>query len=308
MDFEDQVISRACDDFAGSGILADTGLRNAIISSYDLNGQAPAGPFTYGYEELTTGGFGFTEAEIRGQGSDRHSRIRISDDAGAPARIDLLWRGKIRASAAYPLARVDVESMAAVGIGGLDADIPGTPPTDPAALETARRAALLARFKAVANDPAALDDSAIQQLLRDSEAGSVSDLMALDGGAARFSELVLSLTEIPGSSTARAQDFPMACAILIRDVSKPENTLSALLQATRAVLARLDQAGFAPRAAEDLPAGRACAVWTVDAAWFDQTGWPGTGANPTALRNSRITRASAWLARQGIALNPVTLP
>jgi hypothetical protein len=308
VDFEDLAISIACDDFAGSGILAEAGLRNAILSSYNLNGQVPAGPFTYGYDELTTGGFGFTETEFRGQAVDRGSEIRIAHEAAAPARIDLLWRGKIRASAAYPLARVDVESMAAVGISGLDADIPGTPPTDPAALEAARRTALLARFKAVANDPDALDDGAIEQLLRDSEAGSVSDLMALDGGAARFSELVLSLTEIPGSSTARAQDFPVACAILMRDVSLPANTLSSLLQATRAVLARLDQAGFAPRAAADLPAGRACAVWTVDAAWFDQNGWPGTGPNPTALRNSRIARAGAWLARQGIALNPVTLP
>lgn len=308
MDFEDRLILLGCDDFVGSAILAEAGLRNVILSTYDLHGQIPSGPFTYSSDELTAGGFGYRETEFRSRSDDTRREIEIADDAGQPGRIDFLWRGKVRANASYPLARVDVASLATVGLAGLDSEIPGTIPTDPATLETARRKALLERFKAVANDPGSLDDAVIERLIQDSDAGSLGALMALEGGPARFAELVLSLTEIRGSGTVRAQDFSAACAILARDVGRAENTLSAMLQASRTVLMRLDQAGFAPNPAADLPQGRACVVWIVDAAWFDQADWPGTGATAGALRANRIARASTWLAAQGIALNPVSLP
>lgn len=306
MEFEDQTTIRLCNDFVGSGSLVESGLSSIIATAYDLSGQVPSGPFSYAYDELITGGFGYRETETRGPEGDVRREISIQSEAGNSERIDLLWRGKIRASAAYPLARVDVEAMAAIGLSGLDAEIPGTLPTDPAILESARRAALLARLKSAANDPDAIDLSVVDLMLLQSEAGSISEMMTLDGGSARYFELVLSLTEIPGSTAARARDFPVACAILVRDVGKPENSLSAMLQASRAILASLDQAGFSPRESAELPPGRACVVWVVPASWFDLSDWPGTGGTAAAKRANRISLAGTWLSRQGIALNPIS--
>lgn len=307
LSFEDLVLSRAGDNFVAAALLNDAGLRNVLTASYALAGQVPQGPFTHSVSELGFGGFGFAQSETRiAATGDVHNCYSLETLADDPARIDMLWKGIVRAGGSFPMARIDLESFAAQGVAGLDAEIIGPVPTDPAALETARRAALLARLRAGANDSTAFDDSSIAALLAAASATSVTELLALDGGPARFSQLVLSLTPIAGSTAVRVRDFPVAAAIIVRDFTRSTTSLATMLQASRSILERLRYAGFDPAIGTDLPAAQAAVVWIVDEGWFDEAGWPGVGAG-AALRASRIARAGVWLAGQGVALNPVNV-
>jgi hypothetical protein len=307
LSFVDRVLARAGADFPASGLLSDTGLRNVVAASYQLGDQTPQPSFSHFGADLTFGGFGFDTSEVRQHGGTAgESALSLAIDAGDPARIDMLWRGTVRAGASYPLATIGVESAAPLGLAGIDAEIPGGPPGDPAALETARRAVVLARLKAAANDPDAYDDAFIDRLISAAEADSLAQLIAHDGGAARFSQLVLSLTPIPGSSTVRSRDFPVAAAILVRDIAAMADPLATLLHASQVVIERLRHAGFDPRPGTELPPGRAIVVWIIGVEWFDQSDWPGgTTGNAAAQRAERIGVASTWLARQGIALSPI---
>lgn len=307
LSFADTVLARAGADFQASGLLSDTGLRNVVAASYPLGNQTPQPPFSQFGADLTFGGFGFDTSEVRQHGvASGESALSLAINAGDPARIDMLWRGTVRAGASYPLATIGVESSAPISLDAIDADIPGGAPSDPAALETARRAVVLARLRAAANDPDAYDDPFIDRLLATAEAGSLAQLLAHDGGAARFSQLVLSLTPIPGSSTVRSRDFPVAAAILVRDIAAMADPLAILLHASQIVIERLRHAGFDPRPGAELPPGRPIVVWIVSATWFDQPEWPGgTTGNAAAQRAGRIGAASTWLSRQGIALSPI---
>ncbi|RUN74782.1 hypothetical protein EJC47_19695 [Sphingomonas sp. TF3] len=306
LDFETEVLARIGADFVGGGLLVEDGLRNLILASYDLGGQVPSGALSYSEGQLQFGGLGFTQSEIRdSSGILVRTELRTVAPADDLGRIDILWRGEVQATASYPRARVDVAQIGRVSIADLDAAIVGPIPADPIALEAARRTALLARLKAAANDADAYDDASVTRLLLEAQVGSVAELLALDGGLARFYQLVLSLTPLPGSVEASQRQFPVAAAFLIRDVTRADFRLADLLQASKTVLQRLRYAGFDPAESAILPPGRAVVAWLVADSWFDADGWPGSGANPAAKRADRIAKASAWLAPQGIALNPV---
>ncbi len=307
LSFADGVLARAGADFPASGLLSDTGLLNIVAASYQLGDQAPQPPFSHFSPDLTFGGFGFDTSEVRQHGSaSGESAISLAIEMGDPARIDILWRGTVRAGVRHPLATIGLASATPLSFHAIDADIPGGVPGDSAALETARRAVVLARLKAAASNPDVYDDAYIDGLLAAAKADSLAQLIAREGGAARFSQLVLSLAPIPGSSTVRSRDFPVAAAILVRDVTTMVDPLATLLQASQLVIERLRHAGFDPRPGAELPPSRAIVVWIVSAEWFDQSDWPGgTTGNAAARRTGRIKAASAWLARQGIALNPI---
>lgn len=307
MRFDDIVIAQSGSDFVGNAILAETGLRNILTSSYDFSGQTPQGVLTYSSDSLEFGGFGYIRSDtVDAFGTLAHSEITASVAADDPVRIDMLWRGTIRATIAYPRAVTGVEGIAPLSLDDIDGDIAAPLPTDPAALEAARRAALLARMRAAGSDPAAYDDDSVSWLLGAAQVASVAELVGRPGAAAHFSQLVLSITPLPGSQTAQERAFPVAAAILVRDVEREDVRLATLLQASRSVLERLRYAAFEVAPADDLPPARPVVVWVVAEDWFDDTGWPGTGSG-AALRASRIATASRWLGAQGIALNPLTI-
>jgi hypothetical protein len=305
--FEDLVLSRAGQNFAGGRVLVESGLRHLVLASYDLAGQTPQGTLTAAVDQLDFGGFATHIVEAQdSDGGNRRVETHIAAPVGDAGRVDMLWSGRVTASAAFPQARIGISQLSFTGADDIDADIPGGAPASPVALEAARRAALLARLKAVAENADAVGAEQVDWLLARAEVASVAELLALDGGAARFMQLALSFTPIAGSSTVRAIAFPVSVAVLVRDVTQMPNPLTMLLQQSEAVQQRIAAAGMAPRPQPELPRGRPVVMWIVDATWFDDADWPGgTAGNAAARRADRIAGASAWLAAKGIALNAV---
>jgi len=88
--------------------------------------------------------------------------------------------------------------------------------------------------------------------------------------------------------------LPFAGAILLRNAGF---SVSQMLADSSQVIQQLTRESFLALAENWVLKRRSFTViWIVPAATFDDKGWP--GANP----NERISRASAWLAEQGIAL------
>jgi hypothetical protein len=311
MHFVDKTLLAFSDPATVAVLFSDEALKAVISASYGLPAAGLIGAPEPRFDRLDFAPFaGQAATEIAAE----HHAIRRSDDPGPSAsglnpRIDVLWTGTITVSAAFPRAEIGVERVAVPDLSGIDADIPAPAPTDPSALEVARRAVLIARLKAGAQNADAVTETMVDSWLAQAGFTSVGEFLSRASAASvPIRQFVLSFTPLPGTAAPAPASFPVSAAALIRDVTAPEFRLADLLQASRAAQARLQLEGVAPKpGGEALPPGRAAVIWVVAAEWFDDSDWPGgTSGNAAARRAARITRATGWLATQGIALIPVT--
>ena len=310
MHFTDKTLLGFADPATAAAPFSEEALKAVIEASYGVPAAGLIGTPVPRFDQLEFAPFGGQAAtEVSGE----HHAIHRGDPSGPlasglNARIDVLWTGAITVSAAFPRAAIGVGSATAPDLSGVDDAIPAPLPTDPEALEAARRAVVLARLQAWAEDPAAVMDDTLDAWLARSGLASVSEFLERAAAAAvPMRRFVLSFTPLPGTAAPAPVTFPVAAAALIRDVTAADFRLADLLQASRVAQARLDLEGVAPKdGGENLPTGRAATLWLVDAGWFDDADWPGgTSGSAAARRAARITRATGWLAAQGIALVPV---
>jgi hypothetical protein len=243
-------------------------------------------------------------------GSDRREgRVTLFGLGSDPRiRVDALWRGALVARAVSPLARITRALASWSNTGGIDAEIVarlGALPTNPEALEAARRAQLLARLRAGLQQPDALTEAAFDHWLTQFGVSSVGELVALHAD-----QLVTAATQVqfsaPPDAPPAPRRLPLSAAILVRD--RPID-LAQLLSDSKLVRDQLDDLGVTHRSEPDAVARHpAVVIWMIPDATFDDRDWPGGDAAPSdgAANQLRRQAAGRWLAREGIGL--VTTP
>lgn len=310
MEFSSKTLLTFSDPATAAASFSDEALKAMISASYGIPAAVLTGTATARFDRIDFAPFaGQATSEITAE----HHAIYRGDPpgplaSGLNARIDVLWTGAITVSAAFPQAEIGVDRVAAPDLSGIDAAIPVPAPTDPSALEAARRAVVIERLKASAQNPASVTDTTLDAWLAQAGLASVSDFLARAAVATvPMRQFVLLFTPPSGTVAPAPVSFPVAAAVLIRDVAAPDFQLADLMQASRAAQARLELEGVAPKpAGEGIPRGRSVVLLLVAATWFDDSDWPGgTSGNAAARRAARITKATGWLATQGIALVPV---
>lgn len=310
MNFVDKTLLAFSDPAAAGALITQQSAKAVVGAAYGVPVASLSGAATTGFDRLDFAPFADTAsteitrrdyAIMRGSGPWPQS-------SGQQSRIDVLWNGSVTVSAAFERAEIGVASSGMPDLADIDGDIATPLPVDPTALDTARRAVVIARLKARANDPETVSDDTLDTWL--AEAGLTSFSAFVEQAAAAMvpmNQFVLSFTPLPGTGIVAPLIFPVAAAVMIRDVAAADFRLADLMQATQQVLTRLEIEGVAPRSGgEALPTGRAATLWLVSDTWFEDGDWPGgdTG-NAAARKAARITRATDWLAEQRIALVPV---
>jgi hypothetical protein len=190
------------------------------------------------------------------------------------------------------LARVTFEGMdeeIAAGAGGL--------PSDPVALEQARRARIVERLKTVAQDAAAVTPGFVDAWLASSGIGSAAALVSA-GSTAAASGVAVTFSP-PQGPPAGPVALPMSVALLVREAG---SSVAGMLAETKAVRDVIEPLGLDRRVGPELPRrARVVVAWVLPAATFDDTDWPTpAGAGSQQVRRRRA--ASTWLAREGIGL------
>jgi hypothetical protein len=219
-----------------------------------------------------------------------------------------LWRGALVARAVSPLSRITRAITGWSNTGGLDEEIarlPGGLPTNPTALETARRSHLLARVRAGLQQPDALSDAAFDRWLGQFGVNTVGELMA------RYADQIATAVAqvrfaAPPDEPASPRRLPVSAAILVRD--RPLD-IAQLLADSKLVRDQLDDLGVTHRSEPDAVARHAALViWMIPDATFDDRDWPGGEDAPSESAANQLRRrvAGRWLAREGIGL--VTTP
>lgn len=309
MNFVDRKLLSFSSPASAQAALGATALTAVVSASYnipraDLSG-APAARFD-GLEFAPFGNAATTEIQSEG-----YTVTRASGDGGASGlnpRADLLWTGAVTMTAAFPRATLDVDRSSPPDLSDIDGAIPGPLPADPAALDLARRTVVLDRLRANAQNPTTVDDAMLDAWLTAAGFGDVSAFLDRAAAAAMpMNQFVLAFVPLPGTTAAASIAFPVSGVFMIRDVLAADFRLADLLAASRSLRAQLDIEGVAPRSGgPELPKGKSALIWVVDETWFDDADWPGgTSGNAAARRADRISRATDWLAPQGIALAPV---
>lgn len=304
MNFEDTTFLTFEDAALTAALFTSEALKATVSASYSLAPAALSGAPTGRFDLLTPAPFSGA-AQIK-RASEIYDVQPGAGGSGRSLRADALWQGAVTLRATFPRSEIGVQKFAAPRLTDLDADIVGPAPTDPTALEAARRAVLLARLKANAQNPDAVTDEVIDAWIKQSGQDGLNGL--LEGATTvALAQLVLSFDPLPGTATAAPIVFPVAVTAMIRDVTQPDFRLVDFMQAAQEVLLRMDLEGVAPKSAGDtIPQGRAVVALIVVGDWFDDTDWPGGSAGNAAARKAdRITRATNWLATQRIVLVPV---
>ena len=284
-----------------TGLFSQDSLKAIAASSYGIPTTELSGVASARFDKLDVAPFsGAISTDISRDGySVQYGAASASGTGPLDASVQLMWHGSITTSAAFPRAAIGVARAVPLTMAALDNDIPNPVPTEPAALEAARRTALFARLGANAHDPNGVSATLIDDWLADNGVADLTMLLENPSVMATLSQWVLSFTPIPGTVAAAQTEFPVAAAIMVRDVTAPGFRLVDLVQASQDVMARLRLDGVTPKSSGDhLPRGRPVVVWVVPITWFDDGDWPGADVN------TRIRNANTWLAASGIALAP----
>jgi hypothetical protein len=218
-------------------------------------------------------------------------------------RVDALWTGAVLARsvpAQTPVVAGSYQSRwpTAEGIDDEIRQALGSLPTDPVALENARRPRYLKRLAAGFSTPADVTDAVLDALLRKLAVASVSELIARFEGDLKLGTLRFQyapFVAVPSSP----QRLPITAAVVIRDVPL---SLQDVVADSKSILAHLNDAGFrAPSTSPLVAAPPVVVVWLVPAAMFDDTDWPGaTGGDADSQRQQRRTAAAQWLSKERI--------
>ncbi len=303
MNFVDSNLVQIADSTSRPKYFSSDELSAIAAVAFDADGMGLGGPFTAIFDSLTFGYAISATATLDGQWGlpSAHEKTSTSLTIRGlqnqdSAYVDALWRGAIVARATTSLAPIE-----SVALQWTDEQIDQQIITDLGALpampqlETERRTRLLARMKSAAHQPNAITDATIDSILTKLDVGTVSDLLAMERGAHDIGVLQVQFGQ-PGPVSQNPKVLPFAGAVMIRNT---DFSVSQLLAQTKIVQAQLTKEGFKIPAEEWVRTLRPFTViWVVPASTFDDTGWP--GANP----DQRISRATTWLAEQGIALIP----
>lgn len=316
MNFVDETLLAFADPVSAANVFTERSLKAIVSASYRVSDANLSGVPVPRFDSLEIAPFsGFASTEIQ------HATYRVSQWSGgagwqatqiAPGlntRADLLWRGSIELSAAFERAQLGFDSSAVPDLANVDGDIPPPVPTDPDALETARRVVVLERLRAGAHSGQSVTDELLDRWIGQSGFADVgSFLQSAAASTSPMSQFVLSFASVPGTSVVAPQRFPIAAALMIRDSTDAEFRLVDFLQATRQLQSRLEIEGITPKdPGPSLPSARPVTVWVVPEQWFDQDGWPGGDSGDAQERRlDRITKTTRWLSNQGIGLVPVS--
>ena len=308
MEFVDATLIRIANPATRAGVFDQASLEQMAQAAYDADALALEGPDSAVFDQVTLGmsihPIGMLEGTIRSQGGGPASELQIQI-AGLgpllPTRVDALWRGSVVARTVPPSGRI-TSVQVRLGTGDIDAEIVddlGALPADPAALEAERRGRLLTKMRGAMAQPALLSDAAFDNWLGGIGATSVSDLLVNHRGS-----LVPGVVQVqfspPADVAASPRQLPIAAAILIRD---EELSISALIAESKMVRETLMDRWVEIPKDRALPAKNPfLVVWVVPITVFDDTDWPGAGANQAAIRADRRQRASLWLGPEGIAI------
>lgn len=314
MDYVDYTVVRLADESTRSALFDQLALEQLAAAAYDAESVALGGPYTAVFDEVSVGlslpRRGSAEAYWGpSTGSDRHEgRVALQgfgDDSGP--RVDALWRGALIARASSPSAPIERVVTAWPDASGIDEELARTAPlpTEPGALERARRQVLLARLRAGMGQPAVLTEAAFDGWLRGLGVDSVGALMARSPNQLGTATLQLEFAA-PAEPVSAPRRLPIVAAILVRD--RPL-AVAQLLADSKRVRDRLHDLGVERAPAPGLaPRAPVLVAWMVPDLTFDDPDWPGgePGTNDLARRTLRRAAAGRWLAREGLGL--VTTP
>jgi len=311
VDFVDRTLVRLAQPATAASVFDSAALKSAVNAAYDASRLGVEGPFQPVFDEL---GLGMTAPRVAtAQGTwnpvggverTEASFTMTGVGADAPVRIDALWRGAVVARVVRPRDQIAAVDTTWPALGSIDEDIEanlGSLPSDPEALEDERRERLLERLRAGLDQPGALTEARLTEVLASVEADSVSDLLDRARGVAQAGGVTVTFSPAP-ASTPSPLALPLAVAVLVRPAPL---AVAQLLSDTRLVRDRLEPLSVAPAADPALGRRRGLiAAWVVPAEVFDDADWPGATSGMTVAqrRTARRTAAAAWLAREGIAL------
>ena len=309
MNFVDATLVRLATPGSRRAVFDEIALRQLAEAAYDADALALDGPFDVVFDEFVLGGppaaKSLVEGQIRQGGAipATEAHLTVTGIGGAPPRVDALWRGAVLAR-----YRIGGEPIVAVNGGwvsasGIDEEIVaamGALPSDADDLEDERRARLLARIKAQANDPDTFGDAFLGRWLDSVGAGSAGDLLARFSGVVEARGVTVEFAP-PAAVVAAPRQLPVLTVLLIRDTGFG---VAELVVESVALRRRLEAEGYAAPAESDLRQRHGVTVaWVVPEAVFDDADWPGGGAGTAAQRrtNRRIA-AGRWLGTHGIGL------
>ncbi|MEQ8766298.1 MAG: hypothetical protein RL885_20455 [Planctomycetota bacterium] len=292
MNFEDKVLVQLASEASRTALLSQRALINILLATYGLDEAALQGVAVPKFSSFSFGG-------LEPQGTSE-----TQESPPEPERIDALWQGSVRVEASWPRARIDRVAARSVSLSGLDDAVAqgngGQLPSG-AALEAARRAELRKRVQMQTRYPDGIGERLVDGWLREAGVGAVGELLATAGATHRLSSLQLEVSPPIGGTDLAEIELPVGVALLIRDSARPEVSLTQILAATRRIRASLRRAGFEPKTQPEVTGpGKAIVALFVSDAWFGDSDWPGADSA------ARIQAASQWLAREGIALAPVS--
>jgi hypothetical protein len=309
MQYVDATLVRLADPATRAAVFDQEALGQMLEAAYDTDATPVSGPFSPVFDEfrlaLAMPRLGVVEGAWGVLGGIERSEARFQlagVGSESAARVDALWRGRIAAQLTPATGRISAVRSVWPDLGGVDAAITadlGALPTDPAALEQARRAEISARVRAELDQPQAFDADSLERWLAGLGVRSAGELLRAGGAAAG------GVTQVtyspPNDAPAVSMGLPVTAALLIRDAGF---SLAALLAESALVREQLIPQGLERPADPALPRRQSLlVVWVLPLAVFDDGDWPGGAAgSPDARRAPRRQAAGRWLAREGIAL------
>jgi len=304
VDFVDTTLVRLADSATRGQVIDDAALSSLIDATYEPGSMDVAAPFGALFDAFELGvdlpmPTLATGAWLPRGGAERiEARFEITGLPRASLRVDALWTGSVTATVNFPSAVIESLDTAWADVGNIDAQIVsdlGGLPGDPQVLEHERRERYLEQLRAVAADPGALTEEALERDLADAGVRSIADLMERAGGGigAVGAKLRMRVTTPPA---ATVRQLPVRTALLVRDDAA---LLADLLRDSKQLSALMRGSGQVPAGGDFPSRGKPTVMWVLPRTLFDDVGWPGPD-NATRRR-----RAAEWLAREGIALAAV---
>jgi hypothetical protein len=310
MNFVDYTLTRLADDDTREAMFDQDALEQLLAAAYDADAVSFDAPFVPLFERLSLGISLNRRSCVEGRWGEltdpqrNQLLVQWDGDSSTPLRVDALWQGAIAAQAGGSRSRVERVTSDWPDVSTIDTDIVaslGALPSDPVALELARRMRLLARWRAGALQPDAFTDATLDAQLKFVGAGSVSELITRDQRAFGNATLQVGFSD-PQATTPELKPMPICAAMLIRDA--PLDLAGMLAESRR--MRELLQAQGAERPPQYSAIGQVPVVvaWVIPATVFDDPDWPGGTAGAGAAQNNAQRRlaASRWLSREAIGL------
>ncbi len=301
MEFADTTLISLSTEAGRNALISQTALAHMASAAFDLSLDPIEGPFTLSVETAETGVEIVPTVSVDGtiRAADRPTpnELRLvlrGLRPVAPLRADALWRGELIArrvsrdsvieDALPAFTALDLDRVIAASASGL--------PTDPAALEAARRVELLTRLRARMTRPDLLDEAGLLALLEEAGQRDVAGLLGARGGTA-LGTLRLRFSA-PSAGPPEPVRLPVTIAVMVRSAIGSLSAFLAEARALREHLARDAEALPPPaplrRRVQVLP------LLVLPQATFSAPGWPG------ANRVQRQRLAAEFLQRESVGL------